>query len=76
MVHLCVMWCLWRERKAQSFKDRELGTHRVAERVFQTLFSWRVLWHSPQVSTLAEFPDFCASFSALKFVYVGSIVYF
>jgi hypothetical protein len=25
MAPLCVMWCLWRERNALSFEDRELG---------------------------------------------------
>jgi hypothetical protein len=63
MALLCVMWCLWRERNAWSFEDRELGIIELKKRVLQTLFSWRVLWHSSQVSTLVEFIDFCASFS-------------
>ena len=69
MVPLCVMWCLWRERNAQIFEDRELGLMELKKRVIQTLFSWRVLWLSPQVSTLAEFLDFCATFSSC---FVGS----
>jgi hypothetical protein len=57
------MWCLWRERNAQSFEDRELGLMDLKKRVMQTLFSWRVLWHPLQVITLVEFLEFCASFS-------------
>jgi hypothetical protein len=60
---LCVMWCLWRERNARNFEDRELGIIKSKKMVLQTLFSWRVLWHSSQVSMLAEFLDLCASFS-------------
>ena len=63
IVPLCVMWCLWSERNARNFEDRELGLMELKKRVAQTLFSWRVLWHSPQ-ATLAEFLDFCATFSS------------
>jgi hypothetical protein len=63
MASLCVMWCLWRERNARSFEDRELGLMDLKKRVMQTLFSWRVLWHPLQVTTLVEFLEFCASFA-------------
>jgi hypothetical protein len=63
MASLCVMWCLWRERNARSFEDCELGLMDLKERVMQTLFSWRVLWHPLQVTTLVEFLEFCASFA-------------
>ena len=55
MAPMCVLWCLWKERNARSFEDRELGLMELKKMVLQTLFSWRVLWHSSQVSTLAEF---------------------
>jgi hypothetical protein len=64
MVPLCVMWCIWRERNARIFEDRELGILELKKRVIQTLFSWRAMWHSPQVTTLADFLDFCATFSS------------
>jgi hypothetical protein len=63
MTPLCVMWCLWRERNARNFEDCEHEIMELKKRVLQTLFSWRVLWHSSQVSTFAEFLDLCASFS-------------
>jgi hypothetical protein len=64
MMPLCVMWCLWRERNARNFEDRELGLMELKKRLIQTLFSWRVMWHSPQVSTFAEFLEFCTFFSS------------
>ena len=64
MAPMCVMWCLWRERNARNFEDRELGLMELKKRVIQILFSWRVMSHSPQVSTFAEFLEFSASFSS------------
>jgi hypothetical protein len=63
MTPLCVMWCLWRERNARNFEDCENEIIELKKKVLQTLFSWRVLWHSSQVSTFAEFLDLCALFS-------------
>jgi hypothetical protein len=42
--------------------------------VLQTLFSWRVLWHSSQVSMLAEFLDLCVIFK-LKACLCGLLLY-
>jgi hypothetical protein len=36
MVPLCVMWCLWRERSARNFEDREIGLMELKKRVIQT----------------------------------------
>jgi hypothetical protein len=63
MALLCAMWCLWRKINAQSFEDCEIGLMELKKRVLQTLFSWRVLGHSLQASTLAKFLDIYASFS-------------
>jgi hypothetical protein len=63
MTPLCVMWCLWREKNARNFEEHEHEIIELKKRVLQTLFSWRVLWHSSQVSTLAKFLDLYASFS-------------
>jgi hypothetical protein len=46
-----------------GFEDRELGILELKKMMLQTLFSWRISWHSSQGSTLEEFLDFCASFS-------------
>jgi hypothetical protein len=63
MASSCVMWCLCRERNVRNFEDCEHGIIELKKMVLQTLFSWRVLWHSSQVSTFAKFLDLCASFS-------------
>jgi hypothetical protein len=39
MVPLCVMWCIWRERNARNFEDREIGLLELKKKVIQTLFS-------------------------------------
>jgi hypothetical protein len=62
MAPLSVLWCIWRERNARNFEDCEHGIIELKKMVLQMLFSWRVLWHSSQVSTFAEFIDLCASF--------------
>jgi hypothetical protein len=64
MVPLCVMWSIWRERNARNFEDCKLGILELKKRVIQTPFSWSVMWHSPQVATLADFLDFCATFTS------------
>jgi hypothetical protein len=35
---LCLMWCVWRERNACSFKDCETGLSNLKKPVIQTLF--------------------------------------
>ena len=50
---LCVLCCLWRERNGRDFEDCQHGIIELKKRVLQTLLSWRVLWHSSQVSTFA-----------------------
>jgi hypothetical protein len=74
MMPLCVMWCLWRERNARNFEDHELGLMELKKRVIQTLFLWRVMWHSPQVSTFAEFLEFC-TFFLVKRLFCGLCLY-
>jgi hypothetical protein len=63
LVPLCLMWCLWRERNARSFDDKEIGLLELKRRMLQTLFTWRVAWNTTQASTFAEFLDLCSSFS-------------
>jgi hypothetical protein len=71
MAPLCVMWCQWRERNARSSEDRELGLIELKKMVLQTLYSWRVMWHLSQASTLVEFLDLCTSFQLKSFCIHG-----
>jgi hypothetical protein len=59
---LCIMWCLWRKKNVRSFEGHELGLIELKKMMLQTLFSWRVMWHSPQVLTLAEFKTYVLHF--------------
>jgi hypothetical protein len=52
------MWCIWRERNARSFDDRENGLLDLKKLVLQTLYSWRVAWHTSIVSTFFGFMFF------------------
>jgi hypothetical protein len=49
---------------ARNFEDREIGLLELKKKVIQTLFSWRVMWHSLQVTTIVDFLEFCATFSS------------
>jgi hypothetical protein len=62
LVPLCLMWCLWRERNARSFEDREIGLAELKRLFLQTLYNWRVAWNTTHVSTFSEFLNFCSSF--------------
>jgi hypothetical protein len=55
MIPLCVMWCLWRERNARSFEDRESGLLELKKLALHTLFSWRVTWSHLHVYTYFDF---------------------
>jgi hypothetical protein len=60
---LCLMWCLWRERNARSFEDRESGLLEIKKMMLQSLYIWKVAWNSVHFSNFSEFLELCASFS-------------
>jgi hypothetical protein len=74
MVSLYVMWCQWRDRNARSFENHELGLIELKKMVLQTLYSWRVMWHSSQALTLFRF--MCFIFRLKAFAYLALSVYF
>ena len=51
------MSCLWQERNAQSFDERENGLLDLKKLVLQTLYTWRVAWH-----TFSKFLALCSFF--------------
>jgi hypothetical protein len=55
LVPLCVMWCLWRERNAHSFKDNECSMIELTKLALHTLFSWRVTWSHSHESNFSDF---------------------
>jgi hypothetical protein len=38
IISLCVMWCIWQERNARSFEDRESGLLELKKLVLHTMF--------------------------------------
>ena len=42
LVGYCVLWCLWRERNAHHFEDKERTLPKIKLLFFHTLFEWVV----------------------------------
>jgi len=40
LVHLCLMWCIWRERNTRVFEDVETSMVEIRKRLFNTLYIW------------------------------------
>jgi len=63
MAHLCVMWCVWRERNARCFEDCAISLINLKKLVIQTLFLWRVRLQSIFECSYSNFLDKCSLFS-------------
>jgi hypothetical protein len=37
---LCLMWCIWRERNAMCFGDREISVEELKNIVVKSLYIW------------------------------------
>ena len=40
MIPLCIMWCIWTERNAHCFEDKECTLAELKNFLFHTLLSW------------------------------------
>jgi len=63
MAHLCMMWCVWRERNARFFENCETSLINLKKLVIQTLFLWRVRLQSMSECSYSDFLDKCSIFS-------------
>ena len=71
LVPLCLMRCLWRERNARSFEDRENGLLELKKMMLQSLlYTWRVAHNS-----LFVFQSFW-NFVILFLFYRGFLLFF
>jgi len=52
---LCLMWCIWRERNARSFEDREMAMLELKKMMFQSLYTWIIVFIRFSVSNFSEF---------------------
>jgi hypothetical protein len=62
MTSLCLMWCIWRERNARCFEDREISMEELNNVMFKSLYTWIAAYNSPHFSSFSEFLDFCSFF--------------
>jgi hypothetical protein len=65
LAHLCLMWCIWREMNAMSFKDCETAMLELKKMLFHSLYTWIIAFNRLAASHFSEFLEFCSSFSIL-----------
>jgi hypothetical protein len=61
MVHLCLMWCIWRERNARCFEDTSRFFEEILHYFLFALDTWAAGWLAPLV---ISFSDFLSRFSS------------
>jgi hypothetical protein len=55
LAHLCLLWCIWRERNARLFEDVETSMVELRKRLIDTLYFWIAPHHSLSVFTYVDF---------------------
>jgi hypothetical protein len=40
MSHLCLMWCIWRERNAKCFEDQEISVEELKKILVKSRYIW------------------------------------
>jgi hypothetical protein len=60
MIHLCLMWCIWRERNVRCFEDSSRSFEEILHYFLFTLYTWTAGWLAPLV---ISFPDFISLLS-------------
>jgi hypothetical protein len=60
MVPLCVTWCIWRERNARTFGDKECSVDGMRKNMISMLHSWALVHYRSEVSTIEEFLNICS----------------
>jgi hypothetical protein len=59
---LCLMWCIWRERNARSFEDRETSVVELKNIMFKSLYTWIAAYNSLPFSSFSDFLIFVLLF--------------
>jgi hypothetical protein len=60
MVPLCVTWCIWRERNARTFEDKECSMDGMRKNMISMLHLWVLAHQRIEVSSLEEFLNRCS----------------
>jgi hypothetical protein len=61
MIHLCLMWCIWREHNARCFEDPARSFEEILHYFLLMLYTWTAGWLDPLV---ISFPDFLSRLSS------------
>jgi hypothetical protein len=59
MVPLCVIWCIWRERNARLFEDKECSVDEVRKNMISILHMWTMAHYREELPTLDDFLNIC-----------------
>jgi hypothetical protein len=59
-VPLCVTWCIWRERNARTFEDKECSVDGMRKEMISMLHSWALAHYRSEVLTIEEFLNMCS----------------
>jgi hypothetical protein len=59
MVPLCVMWCIWRERNARFFEDKECSVDGVRKNMIAMLHVWTMAHYRNEIPTIEDFLHMC-----------------
>jgi hypothetical protein len=59
MTLLCVIWCIWRERNARIFEDKECSMDGVRKNMIAMLHVWMMAHYHNEIPTIEEFLHMC-----------------
>jgi hypothetical protein len=55
MAPLCVIWCIWRERNARTFEDKECSVVGVRKNMITMLHMWAMAHYRNEIPTIEDF---------------------
>jgi hypothetical protein len=59
MALLCVIWCIWRERNARLFEDKECSVDGLRKNMISMLHMWAMAHYREEFPTLEDFLNMC-----------------
>jgi hypothetical protein len=59
---LCLMWCIWRERNARNFENRETSVEELKKIIFNSFYTWIAAHNCFLFSSFSDFLNCCSFF--------------
>jgi hypothetical protein len=59
MAPLCVIWCIWRERNARIFEDKECSVDGVRKNMIAMLHGWMMAHYRNEIPTIEDLLHMC-----------------